>query len=507
MSIRKFVLDKNIILDIILPNSQNEQQAKKVFEHFKTNTTGYVPVCILPSLDYLIRKNSPEVIPKFYELVSALTVCKTPSYIDFQHPLAKVAIEIYLIDISARAIGASVLTNDLDFITNSDNTISYTQFFDLIEKKSPEENIPFLSLGQLNRPFEKEFEKAYDEVIKSGWYILGNQLKTFEEEYAKFNKIRYCIGVGNGLDALILSLKALDVGPGDEVIVPSNTYIASWLAVSYVGATIVPVEPRLDTYNIDPSLIEAKITSKTKVIMPVNLYGQAAELHEIAKIAKKHAIHIVEDNAQSQGAMCNGKLTGTFGDINGTSFYPGKNLGALGDGGAITTNAEDLACKVEKLRNYGSSRKYYNDVKGYNSRLDEMQSAFLSVKLQALNEDNAKRVKVAHWYNKVLEGKGDLVLPRLADGCTSVFHLYVIRTKWRNELQEYLAKHSIGTVIHYPIAPHLQEAYQDLGFKKGDFPLAEEIADTCLSLPLYPEMQQESVLKIGRCIQEFFNGR
>ena len=227
--------------------------------------------------------------------------------------------------------------------------------------------IPFLSLKQVNAVYEAELYEAFKEVMDSGWYIMGNKLKQFEQEYATFNQTKYAIGVGNGLDALALSLKALDIGEGDEVIVPSNTYIASWLAVSYEHATPIMVEPRLETYNINPDLIEEKITSRTKAIMPVNLYGQAAELDKIEKIARKYNLLVVEDNAQSQGSMCAGRLAGSFGDINGTSFYPGKNLGALGDAGAITTNDEALANKVISLRNYGSMKKYYNDEKGYNS--------------------------------------------------------------------------------------------------------------------------------------------
>ena len=264
--------------------------------------------------------------------------------------------------------------------------------------------IPFLSLKQVNAVYEAELYEAFREVMDSGWYIMGNKLKQFEQEYAAFNQTKYAIGVGNGLDALALSLKALNIGEGDEVIVPSNTYIASWLAVSYEHATPIMVEPRLETYNINPDLIEEKITSHTKAIMPVNLYGQAAELDKIEKIAQKYNLLVVEDNAQSQGALCAGRLAGSYGDINGTSFYPGKNLGALGDAGAITTNNEALANKVISLRNYGSMKKYYNDEKGYNSRLDEMQAAFLSVKLKYLIQDNAARNQVAAWYTEILRG-------------------------------------------------------------------------------------------------------
>lgn len=365
-------------------------------------------------------------------------------------------------------------------------------------------NVAFLDLKRINQRHDAEIRKAIDAVLESGWYILGKEVENFEAEYANFNATTHAIGLGNGLDALIMSLKALGVGEGDEVIVPSNTYIATWLAVSYVGATPIPVEPRLDTFNIDPAAIEAKITPRTKAIMPVNLYGQAAELDKITALARQHNLYVIEDNAQSQGARCDGQLTGTFGDVNGTSFYPGKNLGALGDGGAVTTNNAELAHKISVLRNYGSQKKYFNEIKGYNSRLDEMQAAILRVKLQSLNADNMRRQEIAAKYDSLLRGGDDLVLPTVAEGCTSVYHLYVIRTERRDALQQFLQKQGIGTVIHYPIAPHLQEAYSDLNYKKGDFPIAEKIAETCLSIPIGPDMTDDEVYYVAENINLFF---
>jgi dTDP-4-amino-4,6-dideoxygalactose transaminase len=365
-------------------------------------------------------------------------------------------------------------------------------------------NIPFLNLNQVNKPFEADFEHAYHAFIQSGWYILGKKVSAFETEYADFNKVQHTIGVANGLDALVLSLKALSVGAGDEVIVPSNTYIASWLAISYVGAIPIPVEPRIDTYNINPELMEAAITSKTKAIMPVHLYGQICEMEAIMAIAEKHSLYVIEDNAQSQGATFKDKISGSWGHCNGTSFYPGKNLGALGDGGAVTTDDADLARKVSVLRNYGSEKKYYNEVKGINSRLDELQAAFLSIKLKQLAADNAKRNAIATLYNEQMQGIGDLHLPILANGATSVYHLYVIRTKKRDQLQAYLTEKGIGTMIHYPVPPHLQQAYADVGYKNGDFPIAEEIAATCLSLPISSYLSLTDVREVGNHIKAFF---
>lgn len=364
--------------------------------------------------------------------------------------------------------------------------------------------ISFLDLKQVNKPFEGEFEQAYKDFIASGWYILGDKVASFEKDYAQFNKTSHAIGVANGLDALILSLKALDIGSGDEVIVPSNTYIASWLAISYVGATILPVEPRLDTYNINPELIEAAITSKTKAIMPVHLYGQICEMDAIMEIANKHNLYVIEDNAQSQGATYKRKVSGSWGHCNGTSFYPGKNLGALGDGGAVTTSDTEIAKKVSVLRNYGSEKKYYNEVIGMNSRLDELQAAFLSIKLKKLNEDNTKRVEAAKLYNELLKGIGDLILPQLASNATSVYHLYVIRTKRRDELQAYLDEKGIGTMIHYPVPPHLQKAYSDLGYQKGDFPIAEEIAEMSLSLPISAYLKKQDLIQVAESIRSFY---
>ncbi|MBC7694180.1 MAG: DegT/DnrJ/EryC1/StrS family aminotransferase [Burkholderiales bacterium] len=365
-------------------------------------------------------------------------------------------------------------------------------------------NIPFLDLKKINQYYEQELAEELKSVINSGWFIIGNKLTEFEKNYANFNNCNFCVGVGNGLDALILSLKSLNIGKGDEVIVPSNTYIASWLAISYVGAKVMPVEPRIDTYNIDVDLIEEKITSKTKAIMPVNLYGQSAELDKIMLIAKKHNLFVVEDNAQAQGATCNGKLTGSYGHINGTSFYPGKNLGALGDGGAITTDDPELASKIKVLRNYGSQQKYYNEIKGYNSRLDELQAAFLNIKLKKLSSENEQRVTIAQNYLKQLSGVGDIYLPVIANGCTSNYHLFVIRTAKRKELQQYLLEKGIGTVIHYPVPPHMQKAYNEYSFSKNQFPLATLIAETCLSLPIFPGMNEEQINYICDTVKTFY---
>jgi dTDP-4-amino-4,6-dideoxygalactose transaminase len=349
--------------------------------------------------------------------------------------------------------------------------------------------INFLNFHPMHIKIREEMQLAFQRVYDSHWYIQGKELEAFELEYARLNQTQHSIGVSNGLDALVLSLRALNIGIGDEVIVPSNTYIATALAVSHVGATPVFVEPRMETYNIDPEKIPAAITKKTKAIMPVHLYGQACEMDAIMKIASDYNLYVVEDNAQAHLSSFNGKLTGSFGDINGTSFYPGKNLGALGDAGAITTNKEELASRVKTLRNYGSSVKYYNEEIGFNNRLDELQAAFLRVKLNYLEEWTNQRKEIASWFNTNLINK-NWILPEVHKNADHVYHLYVIRTNDRDNLQLELNSKGIQTMIHYPVPPHLQKAYKHLGYKEGDFPIAEEIAKTCLSLPVWPGMDK-----------------
>jgi dTDP-4-amino-4,6-dideoxygalactose transaminase len=365
-------------------------------------------------------------------------------------------------------------------------------------------NIPFLNFAPIHSEIKSEMAEAFNNVYDSYWYILGNSLTQFEQEYARYNQSNYCIGVSNGLDALKLSLKVCSIGIGDEVIIPSNSYIATFLAVSSLGAKPVLVEPNIDTFNIDPFKINDAITSKTKAIIPVHLYGQSCEMQAIMDIANKKKLFIIEDNAQAHGAMFNGKPTGSWGHVNATSFYPGKNLGALGDAGAVTTNNEEFALKIKTLRNYGSNKKYYNEVVGYNMRLDELQAAFLSVKLRHLNKWTKQRQQIAFWYNELLCGIGDLVLPKISKGASHVYHLYVVRTNKRDSLQKHLNLNGIGTLIHYPIPAHLQNAYKDLGYKKGDFPISEKISDTCLSLPIWPGMEKEMIKYISKIIKDFF---
>ena len=348
--------------------------------------------------------------------------------------------------------------------------------------------LPFLDIKSISvRQFD-EFHKVLSRVLDSGWLILGEETAAFEAEFSMYCGTDYCIGVANGLDALHLVLKAWDIGPGDEVIVPSNTYIATWLAVSQVGATPVPVEPDLSTCNINPSLIEAAITLRTRAIIPVHLYGQTANMKAIMAIANRHGLKVLEDGAQAHGAALNKRRAGSLGHAAAFSFYPGKNLGALGDGGAVTTNDAALADKIRVLRNYGSHIKYQNEVRGYNSRLDELQSAFLRVKLPLLDADNAHRAEIAARYSEGLSGLDGLTLPEVGAGCNHVWHLYVVRHAKRDTLQKRLAELGVGTMIHYPIPPHRQAAYQDLSIPEGALPVSEKIHREVLSLPMGPTM-------------------
>ena len=359
-------------------------------------------------------------------------------------------------------------------------------------------SIPFLDLKAQQMELRSELDEAFRRVLESGWYILGAEVDAFEAEYDEFCEAQHCVGVANGLDALHLALRALDVGPGDEVIVPSNTYIATWLAVSQCGATPVPVEPDEASFNIDPARIEAAISERTRVILPVHLYGQAADLAPILAIAAKHGLKVVEDAAQAHGARYRGRRIGAHGDAVAWSFYPGKNLGALGDAGAVTTDDPAIADRVRVLRNYGSRVKYVNETKGFNSRLDPLQAAFLRAKLKHLDRWNQSRRAVAERYLVELAHLG-LVLPTVENLAEHVWHLFVVRSAQRDQLQKLLNDSGIGTMIHYPIPPHLQAAYAELDYGTGSFPIAERIHDSVLSLPIGPlldEDQQSQVIRV-----------
>jgi len=362
--------------------------------------------------------------------------------------------------------------------------------------------IPFLDLKQINVRHEEEISQCFERFLHSGWYVLGTEVEEFEKEFAAYCGTKYCLGVANALDALTLILRGYGVGPGDEVIVPSNTYIASILSITATGATPVLVEPNLGSFNIDPNRIEDKITSRTKAIMVVHLYGQVCEMTQIHAIAEKYNLKVIEDCAQAHGAIFEGIRVGALGDVAAFSFYPGKNLGALGDGGAITLNDKELYTKLKALRNYGSHRKYENLYKGYNSRLDELQAAVLRVKLRYLDEDNEIRRNIAEYYSQHIKNDR-LTLPVISnqEPRSHVWHLYVIRTDDRSNLQQYLNNKGIQTLIHYPIPPHKQEAYKE--WNEMSFPISEKIHSEVLSIPISPVMSLEDAAKVATALNEY----
>jgi dTDP-4-amino-4,6-dideoxygalactose transaminase len=362
--------------------------------------------------------------------------------------------------------------------------------------------VPFLELKPTYTELRSEMDAAYHRVMESGWYLLGVELDALEAEFAAYCEAKYCVAVGNGLDALHLVLRAWGIGPDDEVIVPANTFIATWLAVSYAGATPVPVEPDPRTYNLDPARIAAAITPHTRAIIPVHLYGQPADMDPILAIARQHGLKVIEDNAQAQGARYKGRRTGALGDAAGNSFYPGKNLGAFSDGGAVTTNDPELAEAVRILRNYGSKKKYFNETKGYNSRLDELQAAFLRVKLKRLDEWNVRRQALAARYFEGWCGLPSLTQPFVPAWVQPVWHLFVVRHPKRDALQKRLAEAGISTLIHYPVPAHLSGAYANGKWPHGAFPIAEELADTVLSIPIGPHLNEAQAGEVLRQVAQ-----
>ena len=357
--------------------------------------------------------------------------------------------------------------------------------------------VPFLDVGAAYRELKPEIDAAVLRVLDSGWYILGPEVEAFEAEWAEWCGADHCVGLANGLDALTLALRALDVGPGDEVIVPSNTYIATWLAISAVGARPVPVEPDPATHNIDPARIGAAITPRSKVLLPVHLYGQPADLDPILTLARAHGLAVVEDAAQAHGATYKGQRIGAHGDVVCWSFYPGKNLGALGDGGAVTSNRADLADRIRVLRNYGSREKYVNEVKGANSRLDPVQAAVLRVKLPHLAAWTDRRRAIAAAYGERLADSG-LILPHVPNWAEPAWHLYVVRSGDRDGVQQRLATEGVSTLIHYPIPPHMQAAYAELQLAPDALPLARQLASEVLSLPMGPQLQPDAIGAVVR---------
>jgi len=367
--------------------------------------------------------------------------------------------------------------------------------------------VKFLDIGATYRELKKEINQAINGVLKGGWYILGKNVSLFEKEFAHYCGVKYCVGVGNGMDALELILRTYNIGSGDEVIVPANTYIATVLVVDIVGATPVPVEPDLATYNLDPKKLEKAITKKTKAVMAVHLYGQCADIKEIEKICKKYNLILIEDAAQAHGAKHFGKRAGSLGDAAGWSFYPTKNLGAFGDGGAVTTNDRKVADYVRLARNYGSKIKYYNLIKGFNTRLDEIQAAILRVKLKHLDIWNKRRQRIASYYLSNLNPKNNpnFILPKVGEGNEHIWHVFVIRTKKRKEFIDYLKKNDIGTLIYYPLPYYQQVAYKEFRKNSINYPLTNEISQENVAIPINGQMKEKEIKYVVKIINLFID--
>jgi dTDP-4-amino-4,6-dideoxygalactose transaminase len=362
--------------------------------------------------------------------------------------------------------------------------------------------VPFLDVGASYRELKQEYDEAYQRVMNSGWFVLGEEVEAFEAQFAAHCGVRHCIGTGSGLDALFLILRGYGIGPGDEVVVPAHTFIATWLAVSHTGAAPVPVEPDEHTLQMDPKQVAAALTSRTRAIVPVHLCGNIGRMDELRELASRHGLRLIEDAAQAHGAAWKGAPVGSLGDAAGFSFYPAKNLGAFGDGGAVATNDQELAGRVRALRNYGSAGKYMHEFQGYNSRLDTLQAAFLQVRLKHLAAWNARRKAVAEMYLKGLENARGCELPTVAEEVNPSWHLFVIRCAERDGLQRSLAARGVETAVHYPVPPHLSPAYAGCGFKRGDFPITERLAGTVLSLPMGPHLAEAQVEWVIQAVRE-----
>lgn len=488
-----YLFDNDFIISIVSRKKEINGYCFDLFMYCLMRKSACISSSQLHNLRQVIKRDHSVQYDEYLKLERQLRILKTPSYVDLDDIMAQTDIENYLVDLSAKAVDAKIITLDKKFREMSDRAIHPEEFY-AIEERKQTSPVSFLNVRELIMEQIDDIERAVDRTIISGNLILGSEVKAFEEEFADYCGVEHCIGVGNGLESLHLILRAMEIGPGDEVIVPANTYIATWLAVTYAGATPVPVEPDMRTYNIDPNRIEEAITPRTCAILPVHLYGQPADMDPILEIARRHDLKVIEDAAQAHGAAYKGRRTGSLGDAAGFSFYPGKNLGSLGDGGAVTTNDDIWADKVRVLRNYGSHKKYFNEVKGFNSRLDELQAAFLRVKLVKLDSWNEKRKRVAACYFRGLANKTGLILPVVPDWAEPVWHLFVVRTEDRDGFQQYLKSHGIETLIHYPIAPHKQDAYAE--WNDRNYPITEEIHRTILSLPMGPTMDELDIKRV-----------
>lgn len=500
-----YLLNRDFCIDLIDESSERHGLATVVLNGLQDRGVRcYLPAALLPLIEQWLTgsaqyKQSPELAR---ERLRSLCARVTPL------PAGPYASGSRELNFEESALESTLRIMPELFLLTHDDTVK-ARFprtilsHEVLQTVPPVDQIPFQDYAGQHHELAVELDEAYHRVIASRWYILGQEVTTFEEEFAAYLGTKHCISVGNGLDALILTLRAWGIGPGDEVLVPAQTFIATWMAVSAVGATPVPVEVEKDTCNLDVAFVEAAITSRTKAILPVHLYGHPAQVHKLNVLARKYNLLVLEDAAQAHGARLNGQMCGTLGDAAAFSFYPGKNLGGFGDGGAIATNDGELADRLRMLRNYGSKVKYVHEALGSNSRLDPMQAAFLRVKLKHLDEWNLRRSDLANRYHQHLSSQPSLRLPIVSPDCTSAWHVYAIRHPERDRLAAHLRENGIGTLIHYPTTPSRSGAYSSTVPPGTNWPVAEDWAHTCLSLPLGPHNTFEEIDRVCEVIHSF----
>ena len=496
----KFVIDVNILLDFLLER-EGYEISSKIIEYLVKNKNGYISASSIPIIYFMISKYRKDLLPVLPKILNYLNVWKVPSYINWNHPLAQRDIEDYLIHLTAESLDAFVITRDAEFLSFSDRAISVEEFFKKVLEEKKNLKIPFLDLPKQNLQVFSRVEKNLDDIIVHSKFICAKYVKEFEEKFAEYLGAKFCIGVNSGTSALIVALMAIGLKPGDEVIMPVNTFIATAEAVSILGGRPVFVDIHPEYYTIDVTQIENKITKRTKAIIPVHLYGQCADMDPIIEIAKKYNLWIIEDACQAHGAEYKGRKAGTIGHIGCFSFYPGKNLGSWGEAGACVTNDEELADKMYKIRNHGGIKKYQHEILGGNFRMEEFQGAVLNEKLKYLDEWNKKRKEIAQIYKKEfneLENRGILKLPQEAPYNKHIYYLFVIQIKNRNEIFQKLKKVGIEVGIHYPTPLHLLKAYKFLNYRKTQFPIAEKIQEKILSLPIYESIIKEDIIIIKK---------
>lgn len=511
---KKVIFNDDLILTILNESINTKIQGlNEAYEQCKnrTDTELYISASSLSRIEFALNQQLSElglsleeskekVLSLINKLLSEFKLAKIPSYSEIDSKKVNES----LVVASAKAIDAIILTTDNYLLEQYSELVYSPEIFVQTVQSENHKNIAFLDLKEVNHAYCSGFEEVYDTTIKSGWYILGRQLERFEKQFAEYCGVKHAIGVANGLDALKIILQGYKelglIQNGDEVIVPANTFIATVLAVTETGLTPVFVEPKLNTYNLDPSKITEKITNKTKVVIMVHLYGQVSDIDEVTSIVKKNNLLLVEDAAQSHGALSGGIKAGALGNAAAFSFYPGKNLGALGDGGAITTNDERLARVCKAISNYGSEKKYINQYRGMNSRLDEIQAGFLSVKLKELDKDTSRRKEIAKQYLKEIKNP-KVILPEVKDIDAHVWHLFVVRVVDRDMFLEHLANNNVSALIHYPIPPHKQQAYKE--YHQLSFPVTEKVHREVVSLPIGPVLSEEEVRRVIDCVNSF----